>query len=39
MQLSFYGCSSKTIELCIFKMLGGNKWTRTTDLTLIRRVL
>ena len=38
MQLSFYGVP-KTIGIYIHKYVGGNKWTRTTDLTLIRRVL
>ena len=47
MQLSIYGEIATAIFVgFVFKTLfpdayasGGNKWTRTTDLTLIRRVL
>ena len=38
MQLSIYGAIATAI-VDDFRHLGGNKWTRTTDLTLIRRVL
>ena len=37
MQLSIYGAIATAIVDT--KVSGGNKWTRTTDLTLIRRVL
>ena len=31
--------SPRITRYAVFKVLGGLKWTRTTDLTLIRRAL
>ena len=44
MQLSIYGAIATAIvdtnvSNLTLSCRGGNKWTRTTDLTLIRRVL
>ena len=37
--LNVFFSANYFLRYAVFKVLGGLKWTRTTDLTLIRRAL